>query len=225
MDCRKQEVKVLAKSHGAKTRRELHALRKLQNQSPFIVRLLRVEEDTQSFALVMEHIGVTLFDHVKRCAPLPEREARILFLQMVEAVQVCHKNLICHRGKLVVYFYSYVSHCWRPDLKLENFLFDEHHHRLCLIDFGLCGLIRPGMLFRGGHSCGSFPYAGAYAALSTYQTSPLLAQPLRYCSAERTMRRWTCGVWGCCCMFCYPAIFPSTGHQMKQHEIKCFTAG
>ena len=49
---------------------------------------------------------------------MSEREARVLFRQLVDSVDYCHRNHIYHR-----------------DLKTENILIDNNSH-LTLLDFG-----------------------------------------------------------------------------------------
>ena len=65
--------------------------------------------------------GGELFDRLDQTGSLSENDARILFKQMVEAINYLHKNKIAHR-----------------DLKPENFLFlRKDSINLKLIDFGL----------------------------------------------------------------------------------------
>ena len=62
-----------------------------------------------------------MFDRLDQTGSLSENDARILFKQMVEAINYLHKNKIAHR-----------------DLKPENFLFlRKDSVNLKLIDFGL----------------------------------------------------------------------------------------
>ena len=65
--------------------------------------------------------GGELFDRLDQTGSLSENDARIIFKQMVEAINYLHKNKIAHR-----------------DLKPENFLFlRKDSTNLKLIDFGL----------------------------------------------------------------------------------------
>jgi serine/threonine protein kinase len=69
---------------------------------------------------------------------LDEREARVLFRQIVSGVQYCHANLVAHR-----------------DLKPENLLLDENGN-IKISDFGLSNVLKPGSLFNTW--CGSPVY-------------------------------------------------------------------
>lgn len=65
--------------------------------------------------------GGELFDRLDQTGSLSENDARVIFKQMVEAINYLHKNKIAHR-----------------DLKPENFLFlRKDSTNLKLIDFGL----------------------------------------------------------------------------------------
>ncbi|ORZ11109.1 hypothetical protein BCR42DRAFT_462189 [Absidia repens] len=106
---------------------------------PNIVRLYETFETAYTIYLVMEYIpGVNLDEHLKHMGgSLDEPEARIIFRQMVTAVDYCHRKWVVHR-----------------DLKAPNILL-TNNNRVHLVDFGLSN--------RFGHQrlrtiCGSMLY-------------------------------------------------------------------
>ena len=66
--------------------------------------------------------GGELFERISEAGHFSEKEAAIIFKQVLMALHYCHKNKIVHR-----------------DLKPENFLFESHDLKspIKLIDFGL----------------------------------------------------------------------------------------
>ncbi|KQL60708.1 testis-specific serine/threonine-protein kinase 3 [Amazona aestiva] len=76
----------------------------------------------------------------KREGPLPEPRARALFLQLVEAIQYCHRRGVVHR-----------------DLKCENALLQGR--TLKLSDFGFAKLLPRGRRELSRTFCGSTAYA------------------------------------------------------------------
>lgn len=96
--------------------------------------------DGDSIHLVMELCeGGDLYRYVKKKGYLPERRCRLLFRQLISAVEYCHGNFVAHR-----------------DIKLENIGLDGSHRKLKLLDFGLSETMRPGVPFAVG--CGSSQY-------------------------------------------------------------------
>ena len=95
---------------------------------PNIIKLLEVYENTISIELIMEQCqGGCVFDNlVKKIEAegkaYTEKEAAVIFKQIMSAINYCHEQGICHR-----------------DLKLENVLFltKEKNSPIKLIDFGL----------------------------------------------------------------------------------------
>ena len=67
-------------------------------------------------------IGGELFDRIVQIGHFGEKQAAILFKQILSSLNYCHKMKICHR-----------------DLKPENFLFESKSpdSTINLIDFGL----------------------------------------------------------------------------------------
>ncbi|CAO3589429.1 unnamed protein product [Absidia cylindrospora] len=106
---------------------------------PYIVRLFETFETAYTIYLVMEYIpGVNLDEHLKhKGGRLDEQEARIIFRQVLTAVDYCHRKWVVHR-----------------DLKAPNILL-TNNNRVHLVDFGLSN--------RFGHQrlrtiCGSMLY-------------------------------------------------------------------
>ena len=88
----------------------------------------------------MEYVsGGDLYNLIEQRGRITEPEARIIFQQIISAVEYCHNNQVTHR-----------------DLKPENILLDEQN-RVKVGDFGLANLMRDGEFFKT--SCGSPNYA------------------------------------------------------------------
>ena len=67
--------------------------------------------------------GLTLLEYVQQYGPLSEEQARIVMLQLLEAIKRCHEIGILHR-----------------DIKLDNIMLrtaDNNLNNIVLIDFGL----------------------------------------------------------------------------------------
>ena len=114
-----------------KCRREIKILIKADH--PNIIKLYEVFETKNSLYLIMEKCnGGELFDkiinHISSGKMYTEKIAASIILQIMSAVDYCHKNGICHR-----------------DLKPENVLFlnegDEINNSIKVIDFGLSQII------------------------------------------------------------------------------------
>ena len=110
-----------------KFRREIEILKKMDH--PNIIKLYEVYESERSLYLVMEECkGGEIFDriiqHIQEKKMYSEKEAAIIFEQVMSCIAYCHNRNICHR-----------------DLKPENLLYlnagDEENNRIKVIDFGL----------------------------------------------------------------------------------------
>jgi len=108
-------------------------------EHPNIVRLLDVFETSKKLYLILELVdGETLFDYVYAKGRLEEREAMFFFYQIIDALDYCHRHLICHR-----------------DLKPENFLLTKDR-TLKICDFGLASVMAKDHLHT---RCGTANYA------------------------------------------------------------------
>ena len=110
-----------------KFRREIEILKKMDH--PNIIKLYEVYESERSLYLVMEECkGGEIFDriikHIQEKKMYSEKDAAIIFEQVMSCIAYCHNRNICHR-----------------DLKPENLLYlnagDEKNNRIKVIDFGL----------------------------------------------------------------------------------------
>lgn len=98
---------------------EVENLRELEH--PNIVKLLEVVETNKRVAMVMECISTfTLFDHLARCpkSRLQEHEAKVVFFQILQAIDFAHSRGIIHR-----------------DMKLQNLVVNDKF-QVKVIDFG-----------------------------------------------------------------------------------------
>eukprot|EP00887_Chlorella_sp_A99_P007783 scaffold20.g7783.t1 len=105
---------------------EISALSTLRHKH--IIRLLGVHPMHHSICFVMEHMsGGTLKQYLlkQEGRVLPEAEARRIFVQILQAVDYCHRHRFVHR-----------------DLKPENVLLDGSG-QVKVVDFGLAGLTTP----------------------------------------------------------------------------------
>ncbi|EDW96910.1 MAP/microtubule affinity-regulating kinase 3 [Drosophila yakuba] len=121
-----------------KLHREVMIMKMLNH--PNIVRLFQVIESERTLYLVMEYVsGGELFDHLVKNGRMQERDARVLFRQLVSAIEYCHSKSIVHR-----------------DLKAENLLLDQHM-KMKIADFGFSTTFDPKTQLET--FCGSPPYA------------------------------------------------------------------
>jgi len=114
-----------------RTRLELKILKKADH--PNIVKIYEIYETENSLYIIMEKCnGGELFDkiidNIGKKKMFSEKEAAKILIQIMSAINYCHKNGICHR-----------------DLKPENILLlnkeDNRNYQIKLIDFGLSHLI------------------------------------------------------------------------------------
>jgi len=117
-------IKQIARSKITKIERflnEVHALKTLDH--PNIIKLFEIYEDKDNVYLVQELCtGGELFDRIVENQYLNEKQAAVVFQQIIQSILYCNKNRISHR-----------------DLKPENFMFKskDEDSNLKLIDFGL----------------------------------------------------------------------------------------
>jgi len=114
-------VKIVNKSVARKrkeAKKEVKFLSKIFHEN--VVRLEHVEEDNQNIYIFTEYCELgDLYSYMQKNGIFDEETAKKLFIQMVDAVEFCHRKLrICHH-----------------DIKLENCVLDVDF-TLKLIDFG-----------------------------------------------------------------------------------------
>ncbi|KAH8360199.1 hypothetical protein KR093_011347, partial [Drosophila rubida] len=118
--------------------REVRIMKLLDH--PNIVRLFQVIESERTLYLIMEYASRgELFDHLVKNGRIRERDARLIFRQLVSAIQYCHSKFVVHR-----------------DLKAENLLLDQHMN-IKIADFGFGNTFNPNAQLET--FCGSPPYA------------------------------------------------------------------
>ncbi|XP_059843840.1 serine/threonine-protein kinase Chk2 [Hypanus sabinus] len=141
--CKKVAVKIVHKPKFAKlvTERgdvssnvatEIEILKKLDH--PCIIKIEEVFDFEDAFYIVLDLMeGGELFDRVARSKGLKEETAKLLFYQMLLAVQYLHDNNITHR-----------------DLKPENVLLksNEENCLLKITDFGLSKIVGEASLMK-----------------------------------------------------------------------------
>ena len=99
-------------------KREISILKKIRHNN--IIQLYEIMESKHNLYIVMEYCeGKELFDYIVKHKRLNEKDACILFQQLISGVDYLHKQGIIHR-----------------DLKPENILLDANNN-LKLSDFGL----------------------------------------------------------------------------------------
>ncbi|XP_036941921.1 hormonally up-regulated neu tumor-associated kinase homolog B isoform X3 [Acanthopagrus latus] len=142
-------IKVIDKK---KARQDSYVLKNMKREPrihqmirhPHIVVLLETLETENSYYMAMELCaGGDLMDRICERKRLEEREVRRYTRQILSAVEHLHKHGIVHR-----------------DLKIENFLLDEHNN-IKIVDFGLSNTLKAESLSLEllNTQCGSPAYA------------------------------------------------------------------
>ncbi|XP_029903752.1 hormonally up-regulated neu tumor-associated kinase [Myripristis murdjan] len=145
----KVAIKVIDKK---KARQDSYVLKNMKREPrihqmvrhPHIVVLLETLETENSYYMAMELCaGGDLMDRICERKRLEEREVRRYIRQILSAVEHLHKHGIVHR-----------------DLKIENFLLDEHNN-IKIVDFGLSNTLKVESLSLEllNTQCGSPAYA------------------------------------------------------------------
>ena len=114
-----------------KFKKEINIMSKCDH--PNIIKLIEIYEDKRVIDLVMEEcLGGTLFDRLLKKMEdddetFSEKEAAIIFKQLISAIHYCHSQGIAHR-----------------DLKMENvlFLYKIQDSPIKIIDFGLSEIVQ-----------------------------------------------------------------------------------
>ncbi|KAJ2158021.1 hypothetical protein GGF46_004073, partial [Coemansia sp. RSA 552] len=127
-----------AARHNMRIEREIKLLSLLHH--PNIVRIYDVIQHSKFLMIVMEYAsGGELLHHIHNRGRLHETEARVLFRQIVSAMDYTHRNCIVHR-----------------DLKVESVMLDSDG-RIRIIGFGFTSTFEPSKQL--GTFCGSPFYA------------------------------------------------------------------
>jgi serine/threonine protein kinase len=107
---------------------------------PHVVKLFEVIETPAEICMIMQYAaGGDLFEYIQKKKRLKEKEARRLFLQVLDGVGYCHKHYIVHR-----------------DIKAENLFLNEKKDVL-IGDWGFSTIYHPGSKIET--NCGSLDYA------------------------------------------------------------------
>ncbi|XP_063959214.1 serine/threonine-protein kinase SIK1-like [Lytechinus pictus] len=107
---------------------------------PNVIKLYQVMETKSMLYLVTEYASSgEMFDYLDTHGRMSEKEAKKKFMQIISAVEYCHKRHVVHR-----------------DLKAENLLLDGNMN-IKIADFGFSNFFTPGEHLATW--CGSPPYA------------------------------------------------------------------
>jgi serine/threonine protein kinase len=118
--------------------RELRAM--AQCDSPFVLRLIDLFEDSSDFCLVVDLCaGGDLFHHLQKNTYLSEQESKVLFRQLLEGLNTLHASGFAHR-----------------DIKPENILLDGNG-RVKIGDLGMAADL--GDAAQACERCGTSGYA------------------------------------------------------------------
>lgn len=161
-----EKAQIVNEELTVNVRREIRIMQAFNHIN--IVYLHKVLASKSHIYLVLELVrGYELFDVIKRAGSkgLPETQARTFFHQLIDGVEYCHKNGVCHR-----------------DLKLENILIN-HNGCLKITDFGL-GSIKPN---NGDGGLLTTPCGTLY-----YVAPEVIHQKPEYCGKK--VDAWACGI-------------------------------
>jgi calcium-dependent protein kinase len=165
---------------------------------PNIIRLFEIFEDDRHISLIMEYCtGGELFQKIMERAEqdkaFSEKEAAVIFKQLMSAVSYCHSQGICHR-----------------DLKPENIIFANKNEDspIKIIDFGLSkifGELKP--LMKGNKIEKNIMSARVGTA---YYMSPEVLQG----NYDNKCDIWSCGVILYILLCGYPPFDGETEHEI-----------
>lgn len=135
--------------------------------------------------IVMEYVhGVDLYDLANDHLGVDEHYAYFMFRQMVKALIHCHSKNIVHR-----------------DLKLENFIIDQHTLQVKLIDFGFAAVQDGSTIYNEKGTPGTV----MYGAPELYHNSPY--------DAYKT----DCYALGMCLFILVHGIYPFTQSKLTKY--------
>ena len=118
---------ILARNPQLRQRFENEANFMASLNHPNITRVLDIEEQDDTLAIVMELLeGEDLDDRVKRTGPLLENEAKVIFIQVLNAFEYAHSKGIVHR-----------------DIKPSNIFIDKND-QVKILDFGIAKIFGTG---------------------------------------------------------------------------------
>ena len=118
---------ILARNPQLRQRFENEANFMASLNHPNITRVLDIEEQDDTLAIVMELLeGEDLDDRVKRTGPLSENEAKVIFIQVLNAFEYAHSKGIVHR-----------------DIKPSNIFIDKND-QVKILDFGIAKIFGTG---------------------------------------------------------------------------------
>eukprot|EP01125_Pyxidicula_operculata_P003308 TRINITY_DN138_c0_g1_i1.p1 TRINITY_DN138_c0_g1~~TRINITY_DN138_c0_g1_i1.p1 ORF type:complete len:399 (-),score=75.67 TRINITY_DN138_c0_g1_i1:79-1275(-) len=122
---KKVAVKIIDKEKLQNPREQVSMMREITIMKllkhPNILKLYDVYDTPDKMYLILDlYAGGDLYTHLTTNGAMRPSEALVLFKQIIEGIEFCHKNLIVHR-----------------DLKPENLLLSEDKKKLVISDFGL----------------------------------------------------------------------------------------
>ncbi|MCF8416050.1 MAG: serine/threonine protein kinase [Crocinitomicaceae bacterium] len=118
---------ILARNPQLRQRFENEANFMASLNHPHITRVLDIEEQDETLAIVMELLeGEDLDDRVKRTGPLSNTEVKVIFTQVLNAFDYAHSKGIVHR-----------------DIKPANIFIDKNN-QVKILDFGIAKIFGTG---------------------------------------------------------------------------------
>ena len=109
-----------------KVLREIYILKTVESEN--VIRIFEVFESEKNILIVLEYAGGgDLLNYVRSKGKLHEKEARLIFHQLVKGALDLHNQGILHR-----------------DFKLENILIDSKYSTIKICDFGVSKIINEG---------------------------------------------------------------------------------
>ncbi|TPX50096.1 hypothetical protein SeMB42_g02362 [Synchytrium endobioticum] len=140
---------------------------------PNICRMFASVVGENHFYCLFEHIpGEDLIDYTARCGYLPADEARLIFRQVLSAVDYAHRNSVVHR-----------------DIKLENIRYNAQTGLAVILDFGFATFYDQTHSNHLLTNCGS----PSYAAPEIFGFRPYIGPEIDVWSLGICLYGMTCG--------------------------------